>query len=82
LALNYLHSEGIVHGDLRPENILLDCNGFIKLTDFGSSKLMNLMQQEVKFEGDLSYIAPEVLSERKITKASDWWTFGLLLYDP
>lgn len=41
LALNYLHSEGIVHGDLKPENILVDKYGFIRVTDFGSSKLLN-----------------------------------------
>jgi len=81
MALNYLHSKGIVYGDLKPENILLDKYGYIKLTDFGASKLLNGMHSITGFAGTPDYLAPEVLRNKKITKASDWWTFGILIYE-
>lgn len=40
LALEYLHSKGVIHRDLKPENILLDEAGHIKITDFGTAKLL------------------------------------------
>lgn len=81
MALNYLHSQGIVYGDLKPENILLDKYGYIKLTDFGASKMLNGMQSIMGFAGTPDYLAPEILRNKKITKASDWWTFGILVYE-
>ena len=78
MALNYLHSQGIVYGDLKPENILIDKYGYVKLTDFGASKLLNGKQSVMGFAGTPDYLAPEVLRNKSITKASDWWTFGVL----
>lgn len=79
MALNYLHSQGIVYGDLKPENILIDKYGYVKLTDFGASKLLNGCQSVMGFAGTPDYLAPEVLRNKKITKVSDWWTFGILV---
>lgn len=81
LALKYLHDQGIVYGDLKPENILIDKYGYIKQTDFGASKMLNGNHSIIGFAGTPDYQAPEVLRNKKITKASDWWTFGILLYE-
>ena len=81
LALIYLHEQGVVYGDLKPENILVDKYGYIKLTDFGASKMLNGKNSILGFAGTPDYLAPEVLRNKKITKASDWWTFGILLYE-
>lgn len=65
LALECLHSNGIIYRDLKPENIILDSDGHLKLTDFGLSKLA------VK-EGDLTYTfcgTPEYLAPEVITGA-------------
>lgn len=77
LALKYLHSQGIVYGDLKPENILVDKYGYIKLTDFGASKMLNGQNSILGFAGTPHYLAPEVLRNKKITRSSDWWTFGI-----
>lgn len=79
LALEYLHSKGIIYRDLKPENILLDKNGHIKITDFGFAKYV----PDVTYTlcGTPDYIAPEVVSTKPYNKSVDWWSFGVLIYE-
>lgn len=78
LALNHVHSLGIIYRDLKPENILLDQEGHIALTDFGLSKLpMN--DKTYSFCGTVEYMAPEVVNRRGHSFAADWWSFGVLM---
>ena len=80
LGITYLHKEmNIIYRDLKPENILLSDKGHIKITDFGLSK-----QTEGKaytFAGTPEYLAPEILINRGHTKAVDFWSLGILLYE-
>lgn len=55
LALQYLHGQGIVYGDLKPENILVDKYGYIQLTDFGASKMLNGNNSILGFAGTPDY---------------------------
>lgn len=61
LALNHLHSIGIIYRDLKPENILLDQDGHIALTDFGLSKQPLDGSKTYSFCGTVEYMAPEVI---------------------
>ncbi len=68
--------------DLKPENILLDYAGHIALCDFGLCKLnMNDGKKTNTFCGTPEYLAPEVLIGKGYTKAVDWWTLGILLFE-
>ncbi|NP_001191464.1 phosphoinositide-dependent protein kinase I [Aplysia californica] len=85
LALEYLHSLGIVHRDLKPENILLSEDMHIKITDFGTSKILSSdSKPEVKrknsFVGTAEYVSPEVLNNQPANFGSDLWGLGCIIY--
>lgn len=82
IALESLHGFNVIYRDLKPENILLDYSGHIALCDFGLCKL-NMAEQDKTntFCGTPEYLAPELLYGKGYTKAVDWWTLGVLLYE-
>uniref|UniRef100_A0A1I7XZZ4 Ribosomal protein S6 kinase n=1 Tax=Steinernema glaseri TaxID=37863 RepID=A0A1I7XZZ4_9BILA len=82
LALDHLHSLGIVYRDLKPENILLDADGHINVTDFGLSKeSIENDDKTFSFCGTVEYMAPEVVNRRGHSTAADWWSLGVLMYE-
>ncbi|KAM8895112.1 ribosomal protein S6 kinase alpha-2-like isoform 2-T2 [Spinachia spinachia] len=82
LALDHLHSLGIIYRDLKPENILLDEEGNIKITDFGLSKeAIDNDKRAYSFCGTIEYMAPEVVNRRGHTQSADWWSFGVLMFE-
>ncbi|KAK6726928.1 hypothetical protein RB195_004931 [Necator americanus] len=82
LALEHLHSLGIVYRDLKPENILLDADGHIKITDFGLSKeSIDNEKKTYSFCGTIEYMAPEVINRRGHSCAADFWSLGVLMFE-
>lgn len=79
-AVNHLHKNGVVHRDIKDENLIIDSNGVIKLIDFGSSAYIKQGPFDV-FVGTLDYAAPEVLNGQSYEGApQDVWSLGILLY--
>eukprot|EP01026_Neomeris_dumetosa_P002974 TRINITY_DN10811_c0_g1_i1.p1 TRINITY_DN10811_c0_g1~~TRINITY_DN10811_c0_g1_i1.p1 ORF type:complete len:267 (+),score=42.19 TRINITY_DN10811_c0_g1_i1:144-944(+) len=80
LALEYLHSKQIVYRDLKPENVFVDFQGYLKLGDFGFAKELNNLGRTYTFCGTPGYVAPENILAQGYSYSVDWWGLGVLLY--
>lgn len=82
LAIQYLHELGIIYRDLKLENLLIDKEGHIKLTDFGLCKEEITYGSTTRtFCGTPEYLAPEVLEDNDYGRAVDWWGVGVVMYE-
>jgi 3-phosphoinositide dependent protein kinase-1 len=80
-ALDYMHTKGVIHRDLKPENLLLDDAFRIKITDFGTGKLLEPgVERAETFVGTPQYFSPELLEHNQTSKSSDLWALGCIIY--
>ena len=85
LGLAALHERGLVYRDLKPENVMLDAEGHVRITDFGLAKdgvtSPDASGGTKTFCGTPEYLAPELLQDTGHGFAVDWWSFGTLLFE-
>ncbi|KAF8397923.1 hypothetical protein HHK36_016849 [Tetracentron sinense] len=80
-AVSYLHANGIMHRDLKLDNIILDADGHAMLTDFGLAKQFEEDTRSKTKCGTVEYMSPEVVMGKGYDKTTDWWSVGIMLFE-
>jgi serine/threonine kinase 32 len=80
-ALRYIHQQNIIHRDIKPDNVLLDADGHVHLTDFNVASDVVASRTLTSKSGTLAYLAPEVYAGKGYDVRADWWSLGVLFYE-
>ena len=81
IAIGKLHEKGIMHRDLKLENIMVDATGYIKIIDYGLAKMLSQDEVATSYCGTPEYLSPEMISHAGHDFTVDWWAVGILIYE-
>lgn len=81
LSIEHLHKNNVIYRDLKPENVLINYDGYIKIADFGLSRMNVNLTEATTICGTPEYLAPEIINKQGYGKPIDWWTLGSIVYE-
>lgn len=79
-SLEYIHAKGIIHRDVKPENLVFDKSGYLHLTDFGIARYWT-PDNSKDTSGTPAYLAPEVMQRRNHSYAVDFYAIGVIIFE-
>ncbi|MDD2941521.1 MAG: serine/threonine-protein kinase [bacterium] len=80
-AVSFMHSLGIIHRDIKPDNILRAHDGRVKVIDFGTARMEGSLGIQGEIAGTLSYLSPEYLKDGQLDNRSDIYSLGMVAYE-
>jgi len=80
-GLGYVHKCGYMYRDLKPENLMVDKHGYLKIVDFGFCKKIPVGKKSQTLCGTPEYLSPELVLQKGHTHCVDYWAFGCLVYE-
>jgi len=80
-AIRFLHKNNVIYRDIKPENMLLDKNGYVKLSDFGLARRTHPDEKRYTFCGTPEYMAPELFMKQGHDFSVDLWAIGVFIYE-
>ena len=83
LVLEHLHKNKVIYRDLKPENVILKLDGYLKLVDMGTAKKLTMENRfkTMTIIGTPHYMAPEIILGKGYSFSADWWSLGVMLYE-
>ena len=81
IGIGKLHENGVIHRDLKLENIMVSANGYLKIVDFGLAKMLGPEEVANSFCGTAEYFAPEMINKTGHDFTVDWWAVGILIFE-
>ena len=82
MMLGLLHSQRIIYRDMKPENLMLGADGYLKMVDFGTSTVLHLsLNKTYTICGSPEFLSPEILLKTGHNKATDYWSLGVLIFE-
>lgn len=79
--MEYLHTHHIVYRDIKPENVMVDHHGYIRLIDMGTAKILKGKGRTFTIIGTPHYMAPEIINGKGYSYSVDLWSIGICLYE-
>lgn len=80
-GMQYLHSNKIIHRDLKSPNVLIGQNEVVKISDFGTSREWNEISTKMSFAGTVAWMAPEIIRNEPCSEKVDIWSYGVVLWE-
>jgi serine/threonine protein kinase len=80
-AMHHMHDRDVIYRDWKPENLMIDATGYLKIIDYGSAKIVTLGEKTETLCGTAEYISPEMILSKSYNRSVDFWSLGIFIFE-